>query len=333
MATEPVAQLSHAPAVAQQMAAAAQAFLASLSSTERDQASFPFEGEERYIWNYTPVPRNGLRLKEMSPAQRQAAMALMQAGLSSRGFKTAQDVIALETPLGEWEKIQGTPSQWSRDPELYWFSVFGEPGGKDSWGWRVGGHHVCLHFTIVDGQLVSSNPLFFGANPAEVRHGTLKGRRTLPEEEDLARSLLASLTVDQCEIAVVDAEAPADILTKNYRAANRDAAPVGLAFESMGGDSREVLVRLIRHYVDRVHDTLAGNQWKRIQQAGLGTVAFAWAGLQERGHGHYYAVRGPEFLIEYDNTQNGANHIHSVFRDFENDWGEDLLAAHYHGHH
>ena len=126
-----------------------------------------------------------------------------------------------------------------------------------------------------------------------------------------------------------DSVAPADVLTKSYRSADPDATPVGLAYSRMDGDSREQLINLIRLYVDRSSADLAGNVWSKIEAAGFDGITFAWAGPAERWQGHYYAIKGSEFLIEYDNTQNGANHIHSVFRDYENDFGEDILTAHY----
>jgi hypothetical protein len=311
------------------MAEAANRFIEILSPEQAETARFPFEGDERYIWNYTPVPRNGLLLKDMTEPQRAAGIALMASGLSERGDRTAHEIIDLETPLGEWEHMQGGPENWSRNPELYWFSVFGEPGSDEPWGWRVGGHHLCLHYTVVDGSLVTPNPLFFGANPAEIQHGEHKGKRTLAEEEEMARSLLRSLDATQRAKAVVDETAPADILTKSYRRAERDAAPAGLAYPEMGADSREMLVQLIRHYVERSSGDLAANEWRRIEGAGLDGIAFAWAGPEERWRGHYYAIKNDDFLIEYDNTQNGANHVHSVFRGYDTDFGEDLLAAHY----
>ncbi len=320
---------SQAPAVARRMAEAATRFLDALSTEQRAVATFPFAGDERYQWHYTPVERNGLRLKEMTPPQRAAALALFDAGLSARGARTAREIIDLEPILRETERIEGLETQWHRDPELYYFSVFGEPGGKEPWAWRAGGHHIGLHFTVIGGDLVAPLPLFFGANPAEVRHGPETGKRTLAEEEDLARDLLAGLEASQKAIAIVDPVAPDDILTRNYRTADPDAAPVGLAYADLSGEQRGRLVRLVRHYVERATDDLAANEWARIEHAGLEPVTFAWAGPEERGRGHYYAVKGPTFLIEYDNTQNNANHIHSVWRDFTNDWGEDLLARHY----
>lgn len=333
--------LSHArraPTTVRQMAEAAQRFLDALSDEQRARATFPFAGNERYFWHYTPVERNGLQLKEMSAAQRERAFALLASGLSARGARTARQIIDLEPILGETERIEQLPSQWPRDPERYWFSVFGTPGSREPWAWRAGGHHIGISFTIVDGDCVAPTPFFFGANPAEVRHGPATGLRTLPDEEDLARALLASLEPAQKAIAIVDPVAPADILTRNYRIADPNVAPAGIAYADLTGEQRGRLVALVRHYVTHVADEVSAGAWREIERAGLDGVSFAWAGPEARGHGHYYAVKGPRFLIEYDNTQNNANHIHSVWRDFTDDWGEDLLAAHYaathrRGHH
>lgn len=187
----------------------------------------------------------------------------------------------------------------------------------------------------MDGDLISPLPLFFGANPSEVKYGPEKGTRTLPEEEDLARELVQSLDAEQRRVAIVDPVAPADLLTVNYRAIGPEMTPVGLELARLSGGQRELLVRLIRHYVERAAEDLAPIEWRRIEQAGLERVTFAWAGPTEKapGNGHYYAVKGPTFLVEYDNTQQDANHIHSVWRDLTHDWGEDLLGEHLSAHH
>jgi hypothetical protein len=317
------------------MAAAANNFLNSLKPEQRQQAAFPFEGDERYEWAYTPIDRNGLLLSEMSQEQKDAALALMDTAYSESGRETAHNIIKLETLLGEWEEQQNDISQWDRSPVRYWFSVFGTPGGEEPWGWRAGGHHIGLSSTIVGGEHVAFNPLFFGSNPATVMHGPHKGMRTLTVEEDRARDLVRSLSSDQKKIAIVDPVAPADILTKNYRVADPNIAPSGISFSALSDSQREGLVKLVRHYVGRAADDLAANYWKHIETVGMDRWSFAWAGPEEPGEGHYYAVSAPNFVVEYDNTQNGANHIHSVLRDFKNDWGEDVLAAHYKhaGHH
>ena len=321
-----------APVVAQRMAAAATAFVATLSSAQRAVACFPFAGDERYQWQYTPGPRRGLRLKDMTPAQRTAALDLCDAGLSLRGARKAREIIALEVILGEIER--GTiQAGEDRDPELYYFSVFGDPGGAAPWAWRANGHHLLLSFTVVGGQIIAPTPLFFGANPAEVRHGPAAGQRTLAEEEDLARSLLAALDPRRKTVAVVDASAPRDILTRNYRLADPVAVPRGITFAALAGEQRERLVALLRHYTGRVAGELDDHAWRRIEEAGLDTITFAWAGAEARDQPHYYAVTGPTFLIEYDNSQNDANHVHTVWRDWTHDWGLDLLADHYRAEH
>ena len=327
-----------APATARRMAAAASAFLESLDTPRRAAAQFPFEGDERYRWNYRPDGfawegqtfwHEGLRLVNMTEVQRKAALDLLDVGLSDVGRRRVDAIMALETDLRVTERVTTFVPHVVRDPELYSFAIFGEPGGSAPWAWRAGGHHLGLHFAVIDGDLVAPTPLFFGANPAEVRHGPNVGLRTLPEEEDVARELLASLDPDRKRVAIVSPTAPGDILTDAYRRVDPGAVPRGLALSAMAGEQRDRLAGLVRYYVERATEEVAAAEWRKIEQAGLDGVTFAWSGAQERGQGHYYAVVGPTFTIEYDNTQDGANHIHTVWRDLTNDWGEDLLAAHY----
>ncbi len=334
-----LSEAHRAPITASRMADAARRWLDTLAPQQLSAATFPFASPDRYVWDYrpdsfatdrAPVRHRGLRLINMTRAQQQAALALFEIGLSARGARQAHGIIALEPILRETERIEHrVTGMLVRDPELYAFAVFGEPGGPDPWAWHAGGHHLGLHFTVVDRELIAPVPLFFGANPAEVRHGPHAGLRTLPEEEDMARALLGALEPAQRTVAVVNPVAPRDILTDAFRSADPSVLPTGLAYGAMSGEQRGLLVRLIRHYVGRANGEIAGNEWRRIERAGLESVAFAWAGPTEPGQGHYYAVKGPTFMLEYDNTQDGANHIHSVWRDFTNDWGEDLLARHY----
>jgi hypothetical protein len=266
----------------------------------------------------------------MTEEQQRAALALLGTGLSVAGLDRACAVMDLERNLRLAERVS---EKWVphvvRDPELYAFALFGDPGGDGPWMWRAGGHHLGLSFTVVDGSVVAPTPLFFGANPAEVRHGPDTGLRTLPEEEDQARDLLASLDPARRARALVSATAPRDVLTDAYRNADPSLPPVGLPYAAMSGDERERLVRLVRLYVDRATPEVAGVTWRRIEAAGLDAITFAWMGGDAPGMGHYYSIKGPTFVVEYDNTQDGANHIHSVLRDFTGDWGEDALALHY----
>ncbi len=315
-------------AAAQEITAAARAWLDGLDATQRAAAVFPFETDERFVWAYTPGTREGLALRDMSAAQRSAATAILGMALSERTAGEVASVMALETVLGTLEREDGRGGWTRRDPELYWFAVFGEPDVRAPWSWRVGGHHVAIHVTLADGQVIGTAPSFLGANPAVVPRGPQAGFRALPGEETLARTLLAGLTPDERKVAIVDDRAPADILTENAARADVRSIPVGIPYRDLTATARADLERLIRHYVDRVRPDVARAEWDRVVAAGLDDVSFAWAGPEEPGRGHYYAVRGPRLLIEYDNTQNGANHIHAVWRDLTNDWGEDLLANH-----
>ena len=313
---------------ASNLAAAARAWLDGLDETQRDAATFPFEAAERFAWGYTPGPRAGLALGDMRPSQRAAASALVAAATSPRTAREVSDIMALESVLGALERETGRAGSDRRDPELYWLAVFGDPGSSGPWSWRIGGHHVAIHLTVADGAVIGVTPSFLGANPATVPHGPFAGTRTLAAEEDLARRVLSALTPAERAAAIVADTAPADILSGIGRHADVRNVPVGIRQADVGRAGRAAVEALIRHYVDRSPREVAARAWDRVIAGGLGDVAFAWSGPEEAGRGHYYAVRGPAFVIEYDNTQNEANHVHSVWRELANDWGEDLLARH-----
>ena len=232
--------------------------------------------------------------------------------------------MSLEQILHELEAGKGP----RRDPELYYVSIFGKPGPTETWGWRVEGHHLSINFTVVKGEHVSATPSFLGSNPAEVREGPRKGLQVLAEEENLGRQLVKSLDAGQRKSVLLKAEAPRDIITGNERKA-KPLELAGLSAAKMTRQQSDLLLTLIREYVYRHRPDVAKLDLDKIQKAGTEKIYFAWAGGLERGDGHYYRVQGPTFLLEYDNTQNNANHIHAVWRDFENDFGEDLLRKHY----
>ncbi len=305
------------------MAAAANRFLAGLSADQRAAAAFAFEDAERLNWHFIPRERRGLPLRSMSETQRTLARALLETGLGQRGMLKADAVIALETVLRE---MGGNPDV--RDPELYFFSIFGSPSAETPWGWRMEGHHLSLNFTVVRGTLVATAPSFFGANPARVPSGSRQGQRALPDEEDAGRALVTSLDAAQRAIAVIATDAPRDIITGNSNDID-PLAPAGIATDRLNAQQRERLVALIDVYLARMADDLAAARRAALARTDFGRVTFAWAGALEPGEPHYYRVQGPTFLIEYDNTQNNANHIHSVWRDFAGDFGRDLLREHY----
>ncbi len=315
---------------AERMATAASNFLDVLPSELREKACQPFDGNERFRWHYIPIEmweRQGVSLKELKSNQQEQAFALMASGLSAKGYEKARAIINLETILGEIESKDGE-GRLKRDPEYYFFTVFGDPTGNGAWGWRAEGHHVSLNFTVVNRELISPNPFFFGSNPAEVHEGEKRGLRVLYAEEDLARQLLASFTPYQKTHAVISPDAPPDILTRNTPKVEFDTVE-GIALETMQTYQRELLIQLIHEYIDRLPDEVAQIERQKLRDSSLNDIHFAWAGGEERGMPHYYRMHSPFFFVEYDNTQNNANHIHSVWRHIEDDFGSDLLRLHY----
>jgi hypothetical protein len=320
------------------LAAATNAFLVSLTPEQLAKVKFDFKNEERFNWFFIPRDRNGLMFKDLTPEQRLLAHAMASAALGQRGYIKAASVMSLDQVLFELEQGQQAQAQQAgrggrggggfvRDPERYYLSVFGEPSATGTWGWRVEGHHVSVNITMDKGKFVASTPTFLGANPAEVRTGPRKGLRVLASEEDLARDLLAALSPEQKKAAIVDPKAPNDIITSNSREAKIGAA-TGIAAGKLNAKQKDMLVAVIREYAERNGPESSVATMKELMPS-IDKVHFAWLGPEERGQPHYHRIQGPTFLIEYDNVQNQANHIHSVWRDLKNDWGVDLLREHY----
>jgi hypothetical protein len=316
----PIFARAHSPAT--EMVQAATNFLAALTPEQRAKATFEFTSAERMNFHFVPRPRKGLPLGELTPAQRHLASALLNAPLSHRGYFKVTTIMSLEQILFELENQAPR-----RNAELYYLSLFGTPG-SDVWGFRFEGHHLTLNFTLRGDVVLASTPSFLGANPAEVRTGPRAGLRVLAVEEDLARKLVLSLDATQRTQAVFSATAPPDIITGNRRKAWR-LEPPGIAGDALTKPQQETLAALIKEYLGRNRAEVAATDWAKIEAAGWRKIHFAWAGGLEPGTGHYYRVQGESFLFEYDNTQNNANHIHTVWRDREIDFGADLLQQHY----
>ena len=310
------------------MASAARRFLDTLPADLKAKAQLPFDSDDRTVWNYVPIDRQGISLKMLDDRQRKAAIELLRTGLSESGYKKAEAIRALEDVLREMER-----GRIVRDPELYYVTVFGDPKPGATWGWRYEGHHLSQHWTVVNGKAIAATPQFFGVNPAHIKEGKLAGSRPLAREEDLAFALLNALDEKQLAQALVDPSAPRDILTTNQR----EATPQddrGLPYREMTAAQRKQLIALIEEHAGAHVAPLAQERLARLRAAGLDAIRFAWMGARERSEaGHYYRIQGPTFLIEFDNTQNRANHIHQVWRDFKGDFGRDLLAEHYRASH
>ncbi len=307
---------------------AAQAFIERLSEMEKKSCLLPFKDAERENWHFVPIKRQGLALQLMNAEQRKLVANLLKACLSQEGYRKVEDIRQLEAILTILEKR--APENNYRNPALYFVAIFGEPADTTAWGWRFEGHHLSLNYTFANGDL-DVTPQFMGANPAEIPIGDSKGKRVLAQEEDLGRALVQSFNESQLEIAVIAKSAYPEIITGNDKRVQLEEYE-GLSYGQMNDAQQAALVDLIQLYLNNNTEKIAKKYWQGIQESGVEQLYFAWAGSIEKGEKHYYRIHGPRILIEYDNTQNGGNHVHSVCRDPSNDFGEDALRLHYETH-
>ena len=309
------------------MTTAALEFLGSLSAEQRAQATMAMDDPQRTNWNFIPLDkRKGLQIKEMDASQRKLALALLQRGLSEVGYSKASQIMSLEILLRELEKSKtGTPL---RDPERYYFTIYGEPKADGRWGWSAEGHHLSLNFALDAGQVVST-PSFFGVNPATVKEdygvAPAKGTRVLGQEEQLGFDLLAALDGDQRKLAVIAEKAPAEILTAGG-AAPKKIDLAGIPASKLNDAQRKILLTLLETHARNMAPELSTARLAEIHEAGLDALYFAWAGADKPGVGHYYRIQAPTFVVELVNVQpdaagNVANHIHAVWRSLTEDFG------------
>jgi hypothetical protein len=307
---------------------AASAFLKALPQDLRAATSFPIDSPERLAWHFVPKDRVGASLLKLDDAQSELLGPLLATALSPEGLLSARGVMKHENILRRVETEAGVGNASRRDPGLYHTAVFGKPSANAPWAWRFEGHHLSINVTELPGEAPVVAPVFMGANPARVLAGPNAGFRLLAAEEDLGRELITLLPAARRKTAMIRDTAFSDIVTGNDpKVQNLELA--GLAAADMTAEERAQLQRLIELYVGRATPAAAKDALMRIERAGIDKVRFAWAGGMEAGQPHYYRVHGPTVLIEYDNTQNGANHIHTVYRDLERDFGGDALRAHY----
>ncbi len=306
-----------------EIAQACNNWLNSLSPEQKAKGTYDFRDGERIFWYYPPLNRHGLALRDMDQNQRDLAYAIIDSTLAPDTAEKAKLIMEHELVLGPIEVEEGT-ANWDRNPELYYWTVFGEPGSDGPWGWRAEGHHVSLHINCWEDKIISVTPFFLGANPAEVLKGDKQGLRILDRREDLAIELINSFDDDQKSRAILHDKAPWDILTYNSsKAAVHDNE--GVAGSEMTGSQRETLMSLITEYVNGMRSEYAESKMAELRERGLDNFRVVWSGALDRSRDHYYRIHGGNFIIEFDNIQNGANHIHSVWRDVENDFGEDVM--------
>jgi hypothetical protein len=335
MVAPPLQAHDSQPICSARLLTSASAFLSSLSPEQRQKAVFPLDDPERKDWSNLPHtlhPRKGISLSDLSPQQRVKAHHLFQAGLSSQGYLKASGIMQLDEVLLHLDGQAGSASPMF-GLNLYWLSFLGEPSAQNPWGWQLDGHHLALNFAVVDHH-VAMTPTFMGSDPHEVRDGPHAGWRVLGAEDDKGVALMKALNPEQQRQAMLSAAAPSDIIT----GPGRDRALQrfeGLTFSALNLTQQALLITMVEEYVHNYSHDLSHAHLDRIRTAGWDKVYFGWAGPTDSSAPYYYRVHGPALLIEFDNqyapgrSDGPVNHIHSVFRDPQNDYGEDLLKQHY----
>ncbi len=329
-AVEPPPGAIESREIAQELAVTARRFIDALDPGM--QATYLFRDAERFNFHFFPIARRGVPLKQLKEGQRHLGLALMNAALSHVGNQKALTIMS----LGDYLRATDKTPNVHRDSDQYYFTIFGDPAPDGTWGYRVEGFHLSLNVTIVKGRWIAVTPSFFGAIPATVPDGPRKGQQVLEQETELGRALAKSFTAEQRKIGFgkipdFKTETVGGLITGNERKIER-GKPRGVAVSALTAEQREVLMKLVRVHLGRIRRELADQDLARIDRAGTQKIHFIWAGGLEPGEPHHYLIQGPTFLIEYDNTQDGANHVHCVYRDFDNDFG-DAMLEHYHKHH
>ena len=314
----------------QDLSLKANAFLNTLPDELKAKTVFDIDADERYNFNFVPIVREGSTFHDFNATQSAAALALLKASLSEEGLNKSQEIMSLETILFEMEEIKSRYPDGSirRDPLNYHFSIFGKPSPENFWGWRFEGHHLSLNFTSSDGQITSATPSFMGSNPGEVKEGKHKGKEVLRLETQMGLGLINALNEQQRAVAIFSDTAPQEIITGNQRKV-QDIAQKGIAYAQLTDKQKKLFSELLEIYIGNYIFEFSASFRAKITDAGYDKLYFAWAGATEKGLPHYYRIHGPMLLIEYDNIQNNANHVHTVVRDLNNDFAEDLLRAHY----
>lgn len=323
---------ANAGAQALRLVPTAKAFLATLNEEQRAKAVKEYDSEQRVEWHFVPLEtRKGLPIMEMQEPQKEAAMKLLRAAVSQVGYDKATTIMQLESVL---LKLEGPKSEGRRNPEKYYFTIYGTPGPKEHWGLSIEGHHLSLNFVLQGGEIVDSTPQFFASNPAELKESYgdkfPKGLRVLQAEEQQAFDLAKSLSEQQLAKAMLPGETPSEI-----RGVDEPQPPTaeaqGLAAADMTEEQQANLKKLMQVYTGKMKPLVAKKRWELIDAAGFDQIKLAWSGATRAGEGHYYVIQGPTFVIEFINFQpdaagNPANHIHCVWRDMQGDFDLPIAA-------
>lgn len=308
--------------------AAAANFLDSLSPEQVARARYVFDDEKRLVYRIIPFSIPGLQLGEMTEGQKALVHALLSSSLSAAGYQKAASIVRLEEILVALESAGGRANP-AHGAEKYSVAVFGEPSADGAWSWRIHGHHLYLAFTFIDGRFFASGPAFLGAEPHRVMEGPNAGWRILADEEDLGRAMMNALSPDERAKATLSPEVPRDLFSGSYPEFSLEGPPKGIAWRELSIEKRQKLRALVTEYVANVPPALQASRWDRIEAGGWDNIHFAWMGSIAPEARNYYRVQGPEFLIEYCAVALTENHVHTVWREFNGDFGRDLLREHY----
>ena len=313
------AQSAKEPPTGQAMISAANAFRKAVTPEQLKQCTFAYADEERLNWHFIPRERKGLPLKDLEGDALKAARTFIHSGLTEVGYDQTLNIMSLEEVLYLLEGGERDYRRDRRDPGKYYLSIFGEPSDKGLWGWRLEGHHISLNFSLKDGKVVSSTPEFFGANPGTIDAGLERQIRVLGPEEDIARQILKLCTPEQQQIAWVSKTPPKEVPGPGAPQAEVGPA-VGLPYAKMSADQKKLLQELLSEYLKNLPMSIEQERRAEIEQAGLDHIHFAWWGESELHQAHHYRLQGPTFVIEYNNVQNNANHVHSMYRSLKGDF-------------
>jgi hypothetical protein len=308
-APAPTSTAAPSAAFTSDMAHAVARFLDTLDGNQRKKATYAFDNAERFRWHWTTpggFPRNGLPLREMNAPQKAAAHAMLKASISESGYQKALDIMSLQKDLGN-------------DTELYFVTVFGTPGDKAPWGWRFEGHHLSRQFTVAGGQ-VAMTPLFHGSWPTSGGAGL----RAMPREEDAALELINALQGKNRQTAIFQQNTLLNHVTQNDPKVG-PLPPVGVLLSDLDDRQQKLVQEIMQSYLGAMPSFLSASAIERISKAGLDKIRFGWAGSLEKRKPQYYRIQGLTFLLEFDNSRNGGTHVHSVWRDYERDFGYHLL--------
>ncbi len=300
-------------------------FLTTLDTAQLKKVQLPFDHLSRQVWHFLPGsmwPRDGIMLKDLNRTQKQKVFALLRHHLSEAGFEKIMSIMDLESVMAK----MGQDAEM-RDPEKYFVAIYGNPIQDKLWAWSFEGYHISLNFTITDHK-VSMTPRFLGADPAIIPSGYRKGERTLAAEDDMGLELINSMSTEQRVKTIFSTKPYLEIVTSNAT----EVAPlslVGIKMSELNEDQQKHLKELIAEHLSTMPEALAKQRMEQIEQEHFDEIRFGWAGATELGKGHYYRIQGHSFLIEFDNTLANANHIHTVWRDFDGDFGKDIIKEHY----